>query len=296
MINKDKENNSLLKLIESNTDTYEDLKIKNKKLREIIIKITEEIKILSKKNKTMEKEFKAEKQLLLDKLDKITNNYKIYAEGYNENTILKKDIGTLMNNYKQNNKVLNTFKDSFCFLLKNNMYIYNECKKLNLDVDNINSQYEQFILDMKNKLFNNIIKFKKSIDMINFPDFYKEYLAFVEYEEQENSKKNQKYKNKSIKNNNLLSNGNNKYINKRNSFREFDNKYSFTKIDLNGNENQFINGSEFNYHNNMVKKMDNKNNNKSYKDTNYYRNYFFNMNNNDYNDNNINYSEYGKYK
>ena len=121
MNNKDKENNSLIKLIENNTDTYEDLKIKNKKLREIIIKINEELKTKTTKNKEMEKQFTEEKQILLDKLDKKTKNYKIYAEGYNENSILKKDIGTLINNYKQNNKVLNTFKDSFCFLLKKNI-------------------------------------------------------------------------------------------------------------------------------------------------------------------------------
>ena len=108
MNNKD---NSFLHLIENNNDTYEDLKTKNKKLREIIIKITEEIKSLNSKIKTMQKEFTSEKQLLLDKLDKITNNYKIYAEGYKEKVILKKDIGTLMSNYKQNNKVLNSFKD-----------------------------------------------------------------------------------------------------------------------------------------------------------------------------------------
>ena len=300
MSNKDKDNNFLIQLIENNTDTYDELKLKNKKLREIIIKITEEIKILNNKNKDMEKEFTAEKQILLNKLDKITNNYKIYAQGYNENSILKKDIGTLINNYKQNNKVLNTFKDSFFFLLKNNMSLYNEAKKLKIDINNIANQYEQFILDLKNKLFNNIIKFKKSIDMINFPYFYKEYLSFVEYEEQENSKSNQNIKSKSIKNNNLISNGNNKYRYKRNSFSAYDNKYSFTKIDLNGNENKYINGNErnneFNYINNKEKNSGNKNNNKSYKDTNFYRNYFFDMNNNTYNANNINYSKYGKYK
>ena len=116
MINKDNNRDNLFtQLIESNSDTYQDLKIKNKKLREIIIKITEEIKALNTKIKTMEKEFTTEKQLLLDKLDKITNNYKLYAEGYKEKAILKKDIGTLINNYKQNNKVLNSFKDSFSF-------------------------------------------------------------------------------------------------------------------------------------------------------------------------------------
>ena len=126
----------------------------------------------------MELEFTKEKQLLLDKLDKITNNYKLYAEGYKEKALFKKDIRTLINNYKKNNKVLNSFKDSFSFLLKNNIIMYNECKNLNIDINNSNNnQYEEFIIDIKNRLFNHIIKYKKSIDMINFPNFYKEYLS-----------------------------------------------------------------------------------------------------------------------
>ena len=245
MINKDNnKDNSFIQLIENNSDTYQDLKIKNKKLREIIIKITEEIKALNIKIKTMEKEFTTEKQLLLDKLDKITNNYKLYAEGYKEKAILKKDIGTLINNYKQNNKVLNSFKDSFSFLLKKNMIMYNECKNLNIDINNINTnakdQYVQFIIDIKNKLFNNIIKYKKSIDMINFPDFYKEYLSFVENEEQEEKKENNRNiynKNKNSIKEKEESKNNNKYFNKRKSFDVYKNKYSFTKIDLNSKQN-----------------------------------------------------------
>ena len=56
MINKDNNKDNLfIQLIENNSDTYQDLKLKNKKLREIIIKITEEIKTLNTKIKTMEK-------------------------------------------------------------------------------------------------------------------------------------------------------------------------------------------------------------------------------------------------
>ena len=309
MINKDNNRDNLFtQLIESNSDTYQDLKIKNKKLREIIIKITEEIKALNTKIKTMEKEFTTEKQLLLDKLDKITNNYKLYAEGYKEKAILKKDIGTLINNYKQNNKVLNSFKDSFSFLLKKNMTMYYECKNLNIDKNNTytytnkndNGQYYDFIIDIKNKLFNNIIKYKKSIDMINFPDFYKEYLTFVENEEQKEKENNKniynKYKNNSSEKDENK-NRNNKYINKRKSFGEYKNKYSFTKIDLNSKQNKinddFYSEKKSNNKNEKEKKIGN---NKSYKDTNFYRNYFFGMNGNTYSPNQINYSEYGNYK
>ena len=292
MINKD---NNFIKLIENCADTYQDLKEKNKKLREIIIKITEELKILNTKNKSMEKEFATEKQVLLDKLDQITNNYKIYAEGYKEKTILKKDIGTLLNNYKQNNKVLNSFKDSFSFLLKKNISMYYECKKLDIDINNIESKYEEFIINMKNQLYKNIIKFKKSIDMINFPDFYKEYMSFVEYEGQKESSNNKylnKYKNLRDKDEeeNCSKNGNKIYINKRKSFGK-NRKYSFTKIDINMYHNkindEIIHENNLNCDNKKGKKLGN---NKSYKETNFYKNYLrYN------NKNQINYSEYGNY-
>ena len=300
MNNKD---NSFLHLIENNNDTYEDLKTKNKKLREIIIKITEEIKSLNSKIKTMQKEFTSEKQMLLDKLDKITNNYKIYAEGYKEKVILKKDIGTLMSNYKQNNKVLNSFKDSFAFLLKKNMNMYNSCKKFDINIKKINNEYEEFIIDIKNKLFNNIIKFKRCIDMINFPDFYKEYLSFVGNEEKEengNYKYLDKYRYKKSSNNlkgksnsKNKDKDNNKYRNNRRSFGKYNNKYSFTKIDLNTNK---YNINDNNYYSKDWINNDNRNygNNKSYKETNFYKNYL--CQDKDIYQNNssqINYSEYG---
>ena len=118
--------NSLLQLIENNNDTYQDLRLKNKKLRDIIIKITEQLKTINLKYQNLEKQFTSEKQTLLDKLEQITGNYKLYAEGYQEKALLKKDMGTLINNYKQNNRVMNSFKDSFAFLLKKNMNMFSD--------------------------------------------------------------------------------------------------------------------------------------------------------------------------
>ena len=92
---------NFFQLIENNSDTYQDLRIKNKKLRDIIVKITDQLKTLSIKNQNLEKQLTSEKQMLLDKLEQITGNYKLYAEGYQEKTLLKKDMGTLINNYNK---------------------------------------------------------------------------------------------------------------------------------------------------------------------------------------------------
>jgi len=308
--------NPLLKLIEDENDTYQDLKYKNKKLREIIIKITEELKTLSMKYNSMQKEFTAEKQMLLDKLDKITNNYKLYAEGYKEKAILKKDIGTLISNYKQNNKVLNSFKEWFSFLLKKNIVIYNECKNFDIDKYNNNtynttsntnntngnnSQYENFILDIKNHLFNNIIQFRKNIDMINFPDFYKEYLSFVEREEKERKEMSKffdktKYKkiSKEREKSNTKSKSNSKFVKGKKGFGNCHNHYSFTKINLNNdfNNNNILSDKDWN--NNFEQNEQDI----IYKGTNFYNNYALNMDNKIYkkrknNSSFHNFSQYG---
>ena len=182
--------NNLLQLIENNNDTYQDLRLKNKKLRDIIIKITEQLKTINLKYQNLEKQFTSEKQTLLDKLEQITGNYKLYAEGYQEKALLKKDMGTLINNYKQNNRVMNSFKDSFVFLLKKNMNMFSDFNKLERMQSN-NNKFIELLNNMKNNLYNNILRFKKNIDMINFPEFYKEYLSFIDLEQKEENENNE---------------------------------------------------------------------------------------------------------
>ena len=190
-------------LIENNNDTYQDLRIKNKKLREIIIQITDQLKTLSIKCQNLEKQLTSEKQMLLDKLEQITGNYKLYAEGYQEKTLLKKDMGTLINNYKQNNRVMNSFKDSFVFLLRKNMNMYTDFKKIDISSLNNNNKNIEIINNIKNNLFNNISRYRKNIDIINFPEFYKEYLSFIDVEEKQENENNYNLINKKIYHNNI---------------------------------------------------------------------------------------------
>ena len=282
--------NDFFQLIENNNDTNQELRMKNKKLRDIIIQVTGQLKALNIKYQNLEKQFTSEKQMLLDKLEQITGNYKLYAEGYQEKALLKKDMGTLINNYNQNNKVLNSFKDSFLFLLKKNMNLYTDFKKFgNFQTDN--NKIFDFLNHIKNNLFNNIIRFRKNIDMINFPEFYKEYLNFVESEEKAENDNNKLFGKKTYnntiqkKNNKVYNTINNSGKNPRNnnsnhyrkkSFGKNRNKYSFTRININTNQN----------------------NEEEYKETNYYTNY---LNNNKQNkksrideSHKVNYLNYGK--
>ena len=278
---------NFFQLIENNSDTYQDLRIKNKKLRDIIVKITDQLKTLSIKNQNLEKQLTSEKQMLLDKLEQITGNYKLYAEGYQEKTLLKKDMGTLINNYKQNNRVMNSFKDSFLFLLRKNMNMYTDFKKIDIGSLNNNRNIE-LVNNIKNNLFNNIARFRKNIDIINFPDFYKEYLSFIDVEGKEENENNNLFNNKKIyKNNikksnsmknNIINNNNISYKDKRKSLKKSENiKYSFTKIDVNTNQSNI------------------NDNDKKYKDTNYYTNYLKQNKENKIDESHkVNYLKYGK--
>ena len=277
---------NFFQLIENNSDTYQDLRIKNKKLRDIIVKITDQLKTLSIKNQNLEKQLTSEKQMLLDKLEQITGNYKLYAEGYQEKTLLKKDMGTLINNYKQNNRVMNSFKDSFLFLLRKNMNMYTDFKKI--DIGSLNNKRNiELVNNIKNNLFNNIARFRKNIDIINFPDFYKEYLSFIDVEGKEENENNNLFNNKKIYKNNIkksnsmknnIINNNINYKDKRKSLKKSENiKYSFTKIDVNTNQSNI------------------NDNDKKYKDTNYYTNYLKQNKENKIDESHkVNYLKYGK--
>ena len=274
---------NFFQLIENNNDTYQELRIKNKKLRDIIIKITDQLKSLSIKCQNLEKQLTSEKQMLLEKLEQITGNYKLYAEGYQEKALLKKDMGTLINNYKQNNRVMNSFKDSFVFLLRKNMNMFTDFKKIDMSSLNNNKNIE-VINYIKNNLFNNIVRFRKNIDIINFPEFYKEYLSFIDVEGKEENENNNTFFNKKIYKNNIIKNNiiNNNNISykdrgRKSSGKKDNIKYSFTKIDVNTNKNNI-----------------NENDNK-YKDTNYYTNYLKQNQENKINESHkVNYLNYGK--
>ena len=282
--------NDFFQLIENSNDTNQELRMKNKKLRDIIIQVTGQLKALNIKYQNLEKQFTSEKQMLLDKLEQITGNYKLYAEGYQEKALLKKDMGTLINNYNQNNKVLNSFKDSFLFLLKKNMNLYTDFKKFGTFQTDNNKIFD-FLNHIKNNLFNNIIRFRKNIDMINFPEFYKEYLNFVESEEKAENDNNKLFYRKTFNNTfqrkiNIVNNNshnlrkNQRIDNSTNyrkkSFGKNRNKYSFTRLKIDTNIN----------------------NEEEYKETNYYTNYLNQNKENKFNkkieSHKVNYLKYGK--
>ena len=208
-----------IQLIDKENDTYEELKQKNKKLREIIIKVSKQLEILSTKYETIKTVAENEKKNLLEKLDKISSNYILYAESYKENVQLKKEKDILAENSSQINIFFNSCKNSFVNLIKKNMQYYT---RLKFFYENKNNQYKyinfnEFIFSLKEEILNNLMQYKNQLDIINYPTFFYEYNTFI-YEEINHYgiKKNNSYKGKGFIRNDGL-----EQVKENNSFDEY---------------------------------------------------------------------------
>ena len=174
----------LTQLLDKENDTYEELKTKNKKLRELIIKVSKQLDILYNKYVNIKINAENEKKILLEKLEKISSNYKLYAESYKENMKLKKEKELLAGNCTQINLIYNSCKNSLVSLIKKNMNYYT---KLKMFYENKNSQfktinYDDFIFSLKEEFLNNLIQYKNQLDIINYPSFYYEFNLFINEE------------------------------------------------------------------------------------------------------------------
>lgn len=271
----------ITQLIDRENDTYEDIKLKNKKLREIIVKVNKQLDLITSKYENIKKNSEYEKSMLLDRLEKISNNYKIYAESYKENIKLKKEKDMITENNTQINILFNNCKNAFIDIIKNLIFYYNKIKIFyennNNEVDKFNYiNYEDFIYKLKQEILSNISQYYNQIDIINFPNFYQEYHNFLNQQYgngniYKNLNTNKKFRNishnKTDENNNNNSyddkNRNDKLLNKRkkdkNNFlkeseRSFDNgkdKYG-NKIEKNFNNTHFhniINNKNYNSNN-----------------------------------------------
>ena len=191
-------------LLENENDTYENLKLKNSKLRTLIIQASNKINELTNKLNLKEKEYQEEKKLILMKLDKISKNYKIYAESFQQNTKIKNDYELLNEKYEQNIKVISNYQKDIITLLSDFMKLYSNISNFifqlnNSNLKNIRIDSSNFIKQIKDFIEKKIIKFDKKIDYVNFQNFYHEYSSFLlniknekKLNEEENKLKNKK--------------------------------------------------------------------------------------------------------
>jgi hypothetical protein len=99
-------------LVYSIHDDFKTILNKNNRLRNILIQASNKMNELSTKSLEREEEYRLEKAGVLDQLDKITENYKKYAEGYKNFTLLEEQLKNLQNDYNHNYKVLTTYQES----------------------------------------------------------------------------------------------------------------------------------------------------------------------------------------
>jgi len=174
----------IAQFLDKEDDTYEDLKHKNKKLRELIIKVSKQLDMLYTKYENIKINMENEKKNLLEKFEKISSNYKLYAESYKENLKLKKEKDLLTENCSQINLIYNSCKNTLISLIKKNMNYYT---KLKMFYENKNSEFkainfDDFIFSLKEEILNNLIQYKNQLDIINYPSFYYEFNLFINEE------------------------------------------------------------------------------------------------------------------
>jgi hypothetical protein len=93
-------------------DDHKSLITKNTKLRTLLIQASNKLAEVSENLIQKEEEFKKEKSAILDELDRITINYKTYAEGYKKFTILEDQHTNLQKDYQHNYNVLVSYGES----------------------------------------------------------------------------------------------------------------------------------------------------------------------------------------
>ena len=204
IINNSIKNNNEIDInmfLESENDTYENLKIKNSKLRILIIQASNKLTEISNKYKEREINYQDEKKEILKQLDKISVNYKIYAESHQQISKIKNDYNNLFQKFEQNLKVISNYQNDIIFLLSSYIKIhYNITNVLNDyyngSINNIRIDFNNFIEQLKNYIEDHIIKFNNKIDSVNFPNFYNEYYNCLEKIQIEKKIKEEEYKNK----------------------------------------------------------------------------------------------------
>jgi len=297
-INMNKQNNlnindeyNFMQLLDKESDTIEELKAKNKKLREIIIKVSNQLNILYTKYENIKINAENEKKNLLEKLEKISSNYKLYAESYKENIKLKKEKDLLAGNCTQINLIYNSCKNSLVSLIKKNMNYYT---KLKMFYENKNTQfktvnYDDFIFSLKEEFLNNLIQYKNQLDIINYPSFYYEFNLFI------NEECNYcNYKKQNIKNNNnttyrpSISIKNDRKENKTSRFLKGNNSYDeYRKYKNNNNNDKSPKMKKTNKKSiTLIRQKTPSRSNKNYGESSFNNNYNFNKNKNNYFNNN----------
>ena len=149
-------------------DTFDMLKLKNENLRNLVIQANDKINLLIKQKNELENEYQIEKKTILQHLEKISQNYKIYANSHKSlkttevrmNEFINENQRLLQLNDKVN-KSLDQLTNTFYSIYTN---IDEFLKKSSEDHIDFNNSMEvfQYLLSLRNKILDDYNQIKKA--------------------------------------------------------------------------------------------------------------------------------------
>ena len=170
-INLNDQNNPQIKFqdyIYDKSDSFEDLIKKNEKLRLLIVQANNKINDLVQKQKENESDYNLEKKSILQQLEKIQKNYKIYANSHKAYKEIKVKLEKLIVNYNILNENYFNAKNEYDTILKDYYSIYEQISHFienNYEKNNIHQLSFEFILHLKKNIYENY----KTLSMRNTP-------------------------------------------------------------------------------------------------------------------------------
>ena len=163
-------------LISNSTDDLATLLTKNKRLVQLVVQSSAKIAELHEARKYLEEEHNVEKQEWLYKLEKITANYKTYAESYQNYVAIKEDFEAMDKEFKHTKQIgkhyevviKNALTEILSCYKKVNFFLNSD--KLINSVDLSKDYFNRTKDDLKEKLFDLSAK----IDPYTFEDLFQE--------------------------------------------------------------------------------------------------------------------------
>lgn len=153
-------------------DDHSTLINKNNKLRNLIVQASGKITELNTKMKEREEEFRIEKAGILDELDKIIANYKFYADGFKNYSSLQAQFKNLQKDYQHNYNVMTSYQGSLSVFLRDYMNLF---QLITVFMSNkYTTNPLQFLYDIKELIYENMLKYRDTIDILNFADIYED--------------------------------------------------------------------------------------------------------------------------
>lgn len=158
-------------------DDYKTLISKNENLRNVLIHSSNRIEDLQQKINEMQEEHLKEKTLIFNELDRISQNYKEYAESHKKIQEMDVDYFQLKDDYTHNAKLLNAYHSNISEFLSDYVDLFKQILKHLTSFKQYSSS--NLVYDMKDAILTNMIKYRNWIDNFNFAEIYDEYQDIV---------------------------------------------------------------------------------------------------------------------